>query len=93
MLRASVPEASIDKDSGFLTNKHNVRRTRQVLAVKSEAKALHVERPTQESLWLSVLPADTAHIESSLFGGKDVRHATLCNLVGLACGHIRGDRA
>jgi hypothetical protein len=69
----AVPEASMDEDTDAMSRKNDVRISRQIAAVKSEAISHRVQQTSDCELGLCVLSPNTRHQLASLLGAKKIQ--------------------
>lgn len=72
-----VPETAVDENSNTEPRKDQIRRPRQVLAVKSIAKSAGMHLMPQSQFRSSVVCPDTCHHAGTDFGWNDVDHSLL----------------
>lgn len=70
----AVPDAAMDKDHGAGLWHDNVRASRQILPVKTEAIAHAVQQCTNLLFRLGILVPYPAHVPGAMFGGMSVGH-------------------
>lgn len=75
----SVPEAPVNEHGHTMHRKHDVRASRQVPALKSEAVAHRVEKPSNGQLRRGVASLDRPHVAGTLLGGQHVGHGSRHN--------------
>ena len=69
-----MPDAAMDKDHGAGLWHDNVRASRQICPVKTEAVAHAVQNRANLLFSLGILASDAAHVPRAMFGGMSVGH-------------------
>ncbi|GAO00790.1 hypothetical protein Gxy13693_063_004 [Komagataeibacter xylinus NBRC 13693] len=64
----AMPEAAMDENYGPVFWKYQIRRTRQLSIMQSEAETKGMQAFSQDHFRLRVFPADTSHHPAPLFG-------------------------
>jgi hypothetical protein len=72
-LTVKMPEASMNEDTDAISRKNDVRISRQIAAVKSEAISHRVQQTSDCELGLCVLSPNTRHQLASLLGAKKIQ--------------------
>ncbi len=70
-----VPETSVNEEDKSVTGKDDVRCSREIAAMQTEAQSATVGGAAHDQLGASILPRDTAHERGTLCCRRRVEHA------------------